>query len=262
MKLLITKSRPTYIWDLERSKRLTFTDFSEQDLFQPGPDFVMQFPWEITSRILAELFRIYLKTFNFDEANQLLLVKKNFIHLIYRSIYGDASIFYHEKYRRLSNTLNIIAEIYDTYLTVLCQRQFSIFKIVRTGHPGHDPVYPWDFNFDFFIEALSGIVNDGEAVAQYSLGPTYGDLIVLNGKWKTQGYFECTKLATPIINLKLVDIFDTLQLTPALAIGDVFLSFIKLLKYTFGPYSLINLMVTEENETSPFVTHSNNFYSF
>lgn len=265
MKLLITKSTPTAFYEIDSNKqvnRLYFPNYFDQDLCQPTLTICKRLPWELASKILGCLFTIYLETFNFDLACDLLLVKKDFIKQVYKSIYGRSTVHYFEKYRRLSNTLYILSEIHDTYITVLAQRDFCILKLVRTGDPLiNTHLNPWDFTFDFFIEPLSGFVSKpGTKMEMHSVGPTYGNQVWVAGQWKN-GIFYCDRISTPIINLKFTNIYEVIQHT-ASNINDRFERFFELVRETYGPLCAINVMIQPQDEINPFVSNSNSFISF
>jgi hypothetical protein len=268
MNLLITKSNPTTFWGLKDDSvvtKLIFPDYFDHDLCQPTLVHCSPLPWEIVSNILGYTFKMYLQTRNFDLAIDLLLVKKDMIDLTYKSVYGNAPVNRFEKYRRLVKTLDILESIHDTYITVLRQRRYSILKLVRNGDPCLDTlVNPWDFTFDIFIEPLSGVIQDETSNPEvYYVGPLYGDQVWVTGKWRKGGVFWCEKLVSPVINLKFVDIFDTLQLTHnRLTCNANFERFFNLLRVCYGSFTGIYVMTQSENEVSPFVSHSDTFVSF
>lgn len=266
MKLLITKSTPTAFYEIDTNKqvnRLYFPNYFDQDLCPPSQTTIsMKLPWELTSNILGCLFKIYLETFNFDLACDLLMVKKDFIKQVYQSIYGRSTVHYFEKYRRLSNTLYILSEIHDTYVTVLAQRDFCILKLVRTGDPMvNTDLNPWDFTFDFFIEPLSGFVSKpGTKIELHNVGIAYGNQVWTTGKWR-DGVFFCDKINTPIINLKFTNIYEVIQHT-ASNINNRFVRFFELVRETYGPLCAINVMIQPQDDINPFVSNSNSFISF
>lgn len=266
MQLLITKSKPSGFFKLENNQitQLVFPNFHEHDLCQPKITCRLHLPWEICSKILGYLFEIYLKTFNFDLASDLLFVKKDLIYLIYKSVYGDSQVHWTEKYRRLSNTLYILAEIHDTYLSVIQRQPYSVFKLVRTGDP-HLEAYlnPWDFTFDFFIEPSIGVIAYAEErVEVHSVGPLYGNQVWASGSWRN-GIFNCFKLSTPIINLKFVNIYDVLQLSgQRISSNRNFASFFELIRKVYGPYSAVHVMIQPADEINPFISDSDEFIRF
>lgn len=265
MKLLISKSTPTAFFEIENNnqiRRLHFPNYFEQDLCQPTLTICKRLPWELVSNILGYLFKIYLETFNFDLACDLLLVKKDFLKQVYRSIYGRSTVHYFEKYRRLSNTLYILSEIHDTYITVLGQRDFCILKLVRTGDPMiNTHLNPWDFTFDFFIEPLAGFVSKpGVKTEMHRVGPTYGNQVWVTGKWR-DGIFNCDKISTPVINLKFTNIYEVIQHT-ASNINSRFEAFFELVRETYGPLCAINVMIQPQDDINPFVSNSTSFISF
>jgi len=238
-----------------------FHDLSPPQQVQP-----MAFPWEITLMILEHAFTQNLRDFNFDLCMDMLLVAKDFIQQIYKKMYEKTDVGVFEKHRRLWLTLNILEDIHDTYMTVLRQRQYSILKLVRRGDPTLSllqPVNPWDFNFDIFIESLTGTISEADAkVEVHNVGMTYGDQVWLQGEWK-RGVFDCVRLSSPVINLKFVDIFDVLQLnSKRLKSNRNFSRFFNLLKLVYGRHTAINLMIQETDDLSPFVSTSNMFCAY
>ena len=266
MKLLITQPVTSYFWLLEgrQVKKLHFRDYFDHDLCQPIDVIDMPLPWEISSTILAYLFQIYLNTFNFDLAADLLFTRKEFIKQIYAEIYPKALVSPTEKFRRILGTLELLETVHETYITVIRQRQYSVLKLVRHGDPSVDTlVNPWDFCFDAFIEPLTGIISPpGDPTETHAVGPCYGDQVWIKGRW-SNGVFNCTRLATPIINIKFTDIFDSLAMDyQHLKSNPNFTSFFKLLKYVYGPNTAIHVMVREASEFNPFISHSNTFISY
>ena len=236
------------------------------DLSPPQQVQPFALPWEITLMILEHAFAQNLGDFNFDLCMDMLLVAKDFIQQIYKKIYEKSDVGVLEKHRRLWLTLNIIEDIHDTYMTVLRQRQYSIVKLVRTGDPTlafSVPLNPWDFNFDMFIESLTGIITEaGTKVEVHNIGMTYGDQVWMQGEWR-RGVFDCIKFSTPILNLKFVDIFDVLQLnSKRLKANPNFNRFFNLLKLVYGKNTAINLMIQETEDLSPFVSTSNMFCAY
>lgn len=266
MKLLITKSTPSAFWVLKQDKvkQIVFSNYMFHDLSQPRQVQAMPLPWEITLMILEHAFSQNLRDYNFDLCMDMLGISKDFINQIYKKIYekSDAGVF--EKHRRLWLTLNIMEGIHDTYITVLRQRAYSIVKLVRRGDPSLAlPIAPWDFNFDIFIESLTGIITEADTnVEVHNVGMTYGDQVWIQGEWK-RGVFDCVKFSTPILNLKFVDIFDVLQLnTKRLKSNLNFCRFFNLLKLVYGRHTAINLMIQEGEELSPFISTSNMFCAY
>ena len=264
MDLLITKDSPSTVWQLVGDKvtQIRFPNYYDHDLVPPGPYFEMHFPWEITSKILLELFKVYLQTYNFDLAIELMSVNKDFVRQMYLSIYGRAPVDEMIKRERLTLTLAMYEAIHDQYISVIRQKQFSIFKMVRRGDPSLKiPVEPWEFCFDCFIEPLSGIVcGPDDPCEVFTVGSCYGDQLWLYGGWR-KGVFECSRMSTPVINLKFVDIFDVLKLNcETIKSNKRFSRFFALLKFAYGKHSCINVMV-QDGELSPFVSNTRTFYS-
>lgn len=245
--------------------KLEFPNYQEHDLMQPVSTFKFKLPWEIVTEILIHLFKISIRTFNADYASTLFTINRDFLNRAYNMIYPKCNISTGEKYRRLHRTMDILAMIHDNYTTVgnnsFGDNIYSILKLVSKRPPFGIFPEPWDFNFDTMLEPIYGaVVDPGTSFERRYVGASIGDTVMVIGQWD-RGVMYCQKMQTPIINLKFVDIHDTLKLTE-FNIRLHFRRFFGLLKYMYGKNCAINVMIQSGIDENPFVTDSTIYMTF
>ena len=263
MKLVISKGDQASIWEVvgkEQATRLHFTNFEEQDLLQPSKVISYDLPREIVDQIMNHLLQIYLETFNFGFCQDLLLYSRSFTRFLYRQIYGQNNSSFKVIYHRLLNTFNVLEAIYDYYLTEKASELQSCIKLMSIKEPGGRH-RPWHFIHHPIIGVIEGLVIDLTENYEHVLtGPNYGNYVYLQGRHRN-GLFYSGKIRTPVLNLVMVDIFDTL-VHDLSGVHPTFLGFFNLLKRAFGKNTGVFVMLQQLEEQNPFVTQSDLFFEF
>lgn len=263
MQLLITKGSESSIWQVtgkDQATRLYFKDYEDHEILQPVDVRSINLPHEIVDLILLQVFQIYLESNNFDLCQDLLLYSRSFTRCLYRQIYGQTVASFKTIYHRLLNTFHILESIYDNYLTEKVLEINTCIKLTSVKPP-YGRHRPWHFTHKLVIGKLDGLVIDLTENYEYVLtGPCYGNYVYLQGKHKN-GLFYTGKIRTPVLNLIMVDVFDTLVHD----LGGVhasYVGFFNLLKRAFGSNTAVFVMLQNFSELNPFVTQSDLFFEF
>jgi len=267
MDLLISQGDQVSVWQVEgdQANRIHFRTFQERDLCPPVDEIkgLGYFPPEIMEKILTIVFDHYLATLNFDLCSDLFKFSKSFTGTIYRQIYGKTYAEFFKQYGRLYRTFQILENMYDQYLSVESEIMYSCMKLTSINHRGYKH-QPWDFMHNIVIAPITGIVIDLTdpqlQQLQYNYGPCYGDRIRVSGFFRN-GVFKATNLTTPILNIMMVDSFDTL-IPSSKSLNRNYINFFKLVKKAFGPDTGVYVMIKEDDDDNPFITRSDVFMEF
>jgi len=263
MKLVISKGEHASIWevtDKDQATRIHFPNYEEHELLQPIDVRSISLPTEIVDQILNYVFQIYLENFNFDLCQDLLLYSRSFTRFLYRQIYGPNKSSFSIIYHRLLNSFYILEAIYDYYLAEPATELQTCIKLTSVKPPGGRH-RPWHFTHKPVIGVIEGLVIDLTENYEHVLtGPCYGNYVYLQGRHRN-GLFFTGKLRTPVLNLVMVDVFDTL-IHDLTGVHASFLGFFNLLKRAFGPNTGVFLMLQKLEEQNPFITQSDLFFEF
>ncbi len=263
MDLLITQGEISSIWQVEKDRRATrleFASFGERDLCTSSCFLrSIALPLELVEKILLWLFRLYLKTWNFDLCIDLLLFSRSFTGVLYRAIYqGCSNISFMRQYSRLCRTFYILENIYEDYLAVEGHLNYHCVKLTSMRSVGSKH-QPWDFNHRVMVQPIVGNVVDlTDTQIQVRYGKCYGETVWLSGNYR-RGVFKANVLKTPVINLMMVDVFDSL-IHDTQGFNDHYFCFFRLLKRAFGERTALFVMVKEDADLdNPFITRSDLF---
>lgn len=261
MDLLISRGDYSSVWLVEKDKRATrleFTKFDERDLSPSVYDLRrMHFPVEVIESILLYAFYDYLKNWNFDLCIELLMFSKSFTRCVYREIYGQSKAKFFRLYSRLCRTLQLLENLYEQYLSQPAMIKYSCAKLTSIRRKGYNH-QPWDFLHSIVITPIVGMIVDlTETQLQFNYGKCYGESIWVSGQYKNE-LFKAKDMKTPVINLMMVDIFDTL-IHNGSNLNDNFMCFFKLVKKAFGLQTGVFVMVRDEKDLNPFITRSDLF---
>lgn len=260
MKLLISQSTPSSIWEVEndgRATRLYLKSYYDRDLC-PSSGFLrsINLPIEIVDRILLILMEMYVQTWNFDLCNDLLFFSKGFTGVVYRSIYENTTNNFFKQFRRLSKTFMILEKIYDQFLSVQSRIRFPCVKFTSRRERGSNH-QPWDFTHDLVLVPIVGVIVDVDNTQfQVDYGAHFGESIWLSGDWRGP-VFHAKKIKTPVLNIMFVDVFDTL-IHSQFGFNANYYNFFRLIKVAFGPSTGLFVMVKEE-DNNPFISRSDVF---
>ena len=261
MDLLITRGEYSSVWLVEkdnRATRLQFTKFDERDLCTSKYDLRSKdLPIEIVEAILLYAFYDYLKTWNFDLCSELLMFSKSFTSVLYREIYGQNHVSFNRHFNRLNRTFMILENLYEDYLSRTCEIKFSCAKLTSIRQRGYNH-QPWDFIHNIVISPIVGMIVDlTDTQIQFNYGKCYGECIWVSGEYHKE-IFKSKQMKTPVINLMMVDIFDTL-IHSGTGFNKNFMSFFNLVKLTFGTQTGVFVMIREDDDFNPFITRSDSF---
>lgn len=260
MKLLISKSNPSSLWEIEndgRATRLVLPDYYDRDLCPPS-DFLrsIHLPIELVDRILLCLLEMYIETWNFDLCNDLLFFSKSFTGVVYRAIYENTTNNFYKQFRRLSKTFMILEKLYDQFLSIVSRIRYPCIKLTSRRERGSNH-QPWDFTHDLVLVPIVGIVVDVQQTQyQVEYGHHYGESVWLSGNWMSS-IFNAVKIKTPVLNIMFVDVFDTL-IHSQYNVNQNYHNFFRLIKIAFGSNTGLFVMVKEE-EGNPFISRSDLF---
>ena len=262
MKLFITRSTRPHFYKADQSlEELKIVNFGEHDLGQPIWRLNRGLPIEICLIILNHLFVAYLKSFNFDLAGALVAITKTFANDIYRKIYGKAVLDITIKIRRVCNTLNLLEQIHDCYLTVDRISTYTMCRVIRRTFNGK--FCPWDPVHECVATSITGVISDDDPVQQYETGTLNGDNVWLTGQYMKNGIYDCKRFKHPVINLEFTNIYDYNLLTSKLLRKDFATrQFINLLKVVYGPTTGIHVMFNDSGNNNPFDLTTTGFIEF
>lgn len=264
MDLLISQGDQVSVWQVkgDQASRIQFRSFEERDLCPPSDEIkgLGYFPPEIMEQILEIVFDHYLVTLNFDLCSDLFKFSKSFTGKLYRRIYGQGNVPFYKQYGRLYRTFQIMENIYDQYLSVESEMKYSCMKLTSINQRGAKH-QPWDFMHDIVVSPITGIIVDlTDTQIQFNYGPCYGDCFRVSGVFRN-GVFKATELSTPVLNIMMVDVFDTL-IHSNRGLNKNYVAFFRLLKKAFGPDTGVYVMVKEDDDDNPFITRSDVFMEF
>lgn len=264
MQLLITSGKPTTFWKLEGSTatRLDLRDFSYYNL---GPENTLKLgtlPQELSQPILDILFNNYLLDRDFDEALKLCTTSKYFLKRFYNRIYGNDDLRIRDLYKRLARSF-LFLEAIDDYL--VSDKVGSMNTCLRICRPGYtfmvSPLKPWHFGKYSCKEAMTQNFYRGDIeMLNYNAGPTVGDIVWLNGLVRN-GVMHTIEFYHPVLNIILCDSADNVLPSTETLEDNIYMKyFTKLVYYIYGPTTIINFMVKEEE--NPFLVTTDSFITF
>lgn len=261
MKLLITRSSKPHFYTTDPLQELKVIDFGSHELCQPDWDLQRSLPLEITTKICHDLFLIYLRSFNFDQAGALVAINSTFANDIYDFIYGRSVLSVTTKIKRICNSLNLLEMIHDSYMTIDRISQYTMCRVVRRKFSGK--FYPWDGVHECFATPISGVIADDKPVKQYASGPLNGDNIWVVGKYLDNGLFDCRRFKHPVINLEITNAYDLNLCTAFFLRRDQFIKqFVWLLKLTYGRYTGVHIMFNDSGDGNPFDLSGTGFIEY
>lgn len=261
MKLLITRSVLPHFYTTDPLCELPVINFGEHDLLCDEWELDRSFPLEISTIILNHLFKIYLKTFNFDLAGALVSINKTFANEIYRLIYGRSNVDITTKIRRVCNTLNLLEHIHDEYLTEERTSQYTMCRIIKRGMSSK--FLPWDLVHNCMPVSISGVVRGNEEVRQYATGSLNGDNVWLTGKYMANGIYDCKRFKHPVINLEICNFTDlNMCSSHYLTHNHSVRQFVRLLRMTYGPNTGVHIMFNDSFDGNPFDVSNTGFIEF
>lgn len=236
MDLLITRSKNPHFYSIDQGSlsKIKVVDFGEYDLPQPKWQLARRLPWDVCSIIMRYLFLIYLKSFNFDLAGALVSINKSFTFEIYNEIFGVRYTHPLKAVKRVCNTLDLLARIYDDYLSIPRKTNYSLIKVVKPSNVAD--FLPWQTILDVFPQPTVGIIaGEGEKVYQFETGGFYGDTVWLTGRYNRDGIFKCKRFYHPIITIQLSDYDEAVPTSKQLNSNEMFKKFAALLRLAYGP---------------------------
>lgn len=263
MKLLITSSNPTTLWELEDStvKQLVFRDFSCYDLYPCTVKLTNRLPPELGEKVVTFLFWEYIRLRCFDQAVELAQISKYYIQKFYNLLYKKPHDDLMDMYKRISRTFLFCEAVDDYFVTPRTGSYSTCLRVLRPGivYPTL-PLRPWDFGKYYTSEPLTSVFYSGtQRINEYYIGPHTCDTIWVNGT-TTSGIMDAVEIYYPVLNLILSDASDNVLPTALTMKRNQYLkSFIDLLKIIYGKGIVINFMIKEDD--NPFVVTTDSFIS-
>jgi hypothetical protein len=264
MQLLITASKPTTLWKLEGStaKKLYLRDFTYYNLEAENTADLGTLPQELSQTILDTLFNDYLLDRDFDAALKLCTTSKYFLKRFYERIYGCDDLNTRDLYKRLARSF-VFMEAIDDYL--VSEKIGSLNCALRICRPGFThmvtPVKPWHFGKYSCKEAMAQNFYRGDLeMKNFNTGPAVCDIVWLNGLMRN-GVMHTVEFYHPVINIILCDSTDNvIPSAETIEENEYMKSFARLVSFIYGPTTIINFMIKEEE--NPFLVTTDAFITF
>jgi hypothetical protein len=264
MNLLVTASHPTTLWKLDGSEieQLEFRDLTYYKL-SPENDTAIPdvLPPELGEIVIKYLFWEYIYQRSFDQALDLLCLNHHYARLLYTQVYCKHNLCPVDYYKRVSATLRFCEGV-DDYL--LAPKVGGLNACLRSARPGYayniPPLRPWQFGRYNNLEPMTaGFFRGPDQIHHFATGPLVGDIVWVNGKFK-KGVLVSKELYHPVINLILCDTSDNVLPTiKSLEKNFCFKRFVEILTFIYGPYTLVNFMIKEDE--NPFIVLTDAFIS-
>lgn len=266
MNILIATEPLTTLWEYKQGyvKKIKIDLFTEHDCCYPGEDFKMYLPMELQLRVLYYLLDIYLETRNFDLICELVSTCKLYAKQIYNYIFGKSKQSLNNKISQTIRILNICQKIYDYYLSSNLSYIYAGVKLVGTNCENGN-LNIWEYDQGISAVELNGVIyDDGGDVFSIDVGENYGSQVWITGYYSDKdGYYKCTDIQTPVINIILCDEYDVLMASEKRLKNNTSINtFANLLRKAFGTRTSINFMIRQDEDyDNIFITNSNIFYS-
>jgi hypothetical protein len=223
-------------------------------------DFKMPLPVDLIYTILKMVFYKRLRTKNFVFAFGTCLINRDMMKIIYREIYGWATISIPEMGSRICKTLMLVDTIYEDFITDENVEQCSKAAVSFMHSKGLLSMYhPWNFREEIQVNSLELETLNGRKIHSYC-GENFGDTVWVIGSL-SKGIIDAAAFFAPVIPIIFTDYTGTLMLSrKKMRKTNTYRKFSELLVYIFGPMCKVLFMVKPDNqEHNPFVTDSDQF---
>ena len=264
MNVLVTKTEPAFFYKVEEDRLtlLNLYDFSNYELFPDNQTIVGTLPTEIGERVITYLFWGYVRDRDFYMANCLLNINKYMLGKFFEQFYRMRSRQYVQMYKKLSKSLFHLESIDDHLLGLIKEDHNACLRLTRVGAPFNpSPMRPWHFGAYSLTEMMANRFYKGNRpVKVYAAGPKISDIVWIDGIMNREGIIVDACVFHPVINLVYCNVVDNiLPEVPTFENDYYFRKFVNIVKYVYGPNTLINVMVKEDE--NPFVVTTNSFIS-